>query len=116
MTAADPMLDPEDEKIITLARSSRARGGTSDGAAVRDLDGRTYTAAAVDLPSLTLSALQAAVVAASSSGARGLEAAAVVGAADPDGYDLTAARDLGGTGTPVHMAAVDGTLIVSREA
>ena len=53
------------------------RGGR--GAAVRDTDGRTYAAATVALASLRLSALQAAVAAAVSSGAPGLEAAAVVG-------------------------------------
>ena len=49
--------DPEDLKIITLARSSRARVAASEGAAVRDETGRTYTAAAVALPSLRLSAV-----------------------------------------------------------
>ena len=75
-------LDPEDAKIVTLARSARARTGAAEGAAVRDTDGRTYAAATVALPSLSLTALQAAVAAAVSSGAPGLEAAAVVTAAD----------------------------------
>ena len=66
--AAD--LDPEDAKIVTLARSARARTGAAEGAAVRDTDGRTYVAATVALPSLSLTALQAAVAAAVSSGAR----------------------------------------------
>ena len=62
-------LDPEDAKIVTLARSARARTGAAEGAAVRDTDGRTYVAASVALPSLSLTALQAAVAAAVSSGA-----------------------------------------------
>ena len=62
-------LDAEDLKIITLARSSRARVAASEGAAVRDETGRTYTAAAVALPSLRLSALRLAVAMAVSSGA-----------------------------------------------
>ena len=74
---SDVTLDPEDLKIITLARSSRARVAASEGAAVRDETGRTYTAAAVALPSLRLSALRLAVAMAVSSGARKLEAAAV---------------------------------------
>ena len=80
-------LDPEDQKLITLARSARARTGAVQGAAVRDGDGRTYVAAAVALPSLQLSALQLAVAMAVSSGAPGLEAAVVLGddPADPDG-------------------------------
>jgi hypothetical protein len=73
-----PDLDPEDAKLITLARSARARTGATEGAAVRDDDGRTYVATTVDLPSLQLSALQGAVAAAFSSGVRTLEAAAVV--------------------------------------
>jgi hypothetical protein len=44
--------------------------------------GRTYVAATVDLPSLQLSAVQAAVAAAASSGSKTLEAVAVVGALD----------------------------------
>ena len=42
--------------------------------------GRTYVAATVELPSLQLSAVQAAVAAAVSSGSLTLEAVAVVGA------------------------------------
>ena len=88
-------LDPEDAKLVTLARSARGRTGAAEGAAVRDTDGRTYLAATVDLPSLRLSALQAAVAAAVSSGAPGLEAAAVVsGAADVDPASVAAVRDL----------------------
>jgi hypothetical protein len=69
----------EDAKLVTLARSARARLGVAEGAAVRDEMGRTYVAATVDLPALQLSAVQAAVAAAVSSGAQTLEAAAVVG-------------------------------------
>ena len=90
-----PDLDPEDAKIITLARSVRARTGAAEGAAVRDTDGRTYAAATVALPSLRLTALQAAVAAAVSSGAEGLEAAAVVTDADKvDADSVAAVRDL----------------------
>lgn len=80
-------MNPEDQKLVTLARSARARTGAGQGAAVRDGDGRTYVAASVELPSLRLSALQVAVAMAVSSGAPGLEAAVVLGAdsADPDG-------------------------------
>lgn len=71
-------MDAEDEKLVTLARSSRARTGAAEGAAVRDDMGRTYAASTVALQSFALSALQAAVAAAVSSGAQQLEAAAVV--------------------------------------
>lgn len=75
-------LDPEDAKIVTLARAARGRVGAAEGAAVRDTDGRTYVGTTVALPSLALTALQSAVAAAVASGATGLEAAALVTAAD----------------------------------
>ena len=81
----------------------------SEGAAVRDETGRTYTAAAVALPSLRLSALRLAVAMAVSSGAERLEAAALVSDSDPDPADLAAVRDLG-PDAPVFHAAPDGTL------
>jgi hypothetical protein len=102
-------LDPEDQKIITLARSTRARVAASEGAAVRDETGRTYTAAAVALPSLRLSALRLAVAMAVSSGAESLEAAALVSDSEPDPGDLAAVRDLGPS-APVFHAATDGSL------
>jgi hypothetical protein len=102
-------LDAEDQKIITLARSTRARVAASEGAAVRDETGRTYTAAAVALPSLRLSALRLAVAMAVSSGAESLEAAALVSDSEPDPGDLAAVRDLG-PNAPVFHAAPDGTL------
>lgn len=103
--------DPEDRKIITLARSARARNGVPEGAAVRDETGRTYVAATVDLPSLRLSALRTAVAMAVASGAASLEAAAVVSGADtvPE-EDRAAVRDLGGAATPVLLAGPDGTV------
>jgi hypothetical protein len=108
VTSAD-ILDPEDQKIITLARSSRARVAASEGAAVRDETGRTYTAAAVALPSLRLSALRLAVAMAVSSGAESLEAAALVSDEEPDPGDLSAVRDLGPS-APIFHAGTDGTL------
>ena len=112
MSAAVPgPVDPEDAKLLTLARASRARTVATEGAAVRDLDGRTYTAATVALPSLQLSALRLAVAMAVSSGARGLESAAVVTeAAEPSPADLAALRDLGGADVPVHIADTTGNL------
>ncbi|MBX6372324.1 MAG: cytidine deaminase, partial [Acidothermus sp.] len=74
--------DAEDAKLLTLARSARARVGAEEGAAVRDETGRTYVGIDVQLPSLRLSALQAAVVVAAASGVRRIEAAAVVGVRD----------------------------------
>ena len=94
------VLDPEDSKILTLARGARARNDAPEGAAVRDSTGRTYVAIPVDLPSLKLSALQVAIAMAVASGASVLEAAAVVRApgspvdAGLGEDELAAARDL----------------------
>ncbi len=103
-------LQPEDVKLVTLARSARGRTGAAEGAAVRDTDGRTYLAATVSLPSLQLSALQAAVAAAVSSGVEGLEAAAVVSAADSvEEAGLAAVHDLTAA-APVILAGPDGAV------
>jgi hypothetical protein len=102
-------LDPEDAKLVTLARSAMARGRTPGGAAVRDSIGRTYAAAGVDLPSLRLTALQAAVAAAVSSGADDLDAAAVVGPDDTLSDEDTAVLVDLGVDT-VLLAAPDGSL------
>jgi hypothetical protein len=104
-------MDPEDRKILTLARSARARNAVPEGAAVRDETGRTYVAGSVALPSLKLSALQTAVAMAVASGATSLEAAAVVSEAEQvSGEDRAAVHDLGGPATPVLLAAPHGTL------
>lgn len=106
--------DPEDVKLVTLARSTRARTGAAEGACVRDTDGRTYAAATVDLPSLRLSAVQVAVAMAVSSGAQGLEAVAVLGeAATPSETDLAVVRDFAGSGVTVLVAAPDGSVVDS---
>ncbi|MDQ6650738.1 MAG: cytidine deaminase [Actinomycetota bacterium] len=102
-------MDLEDAKLVTLARATRARVGAAQGAAVRDDTGRTYAGAPVALPSLSLTALQVAVAAALSSGAQGLEAAAVVG--EPEvlaDSDVRLLSELGGP--PVVLARPDGTV------
>lgn len=102
-------LDPEDAKLITLARGARGRAGAAEGAAVRDDDGRTYAAATVALPSLTLTALQVAVATAVASGAQELEAAVVVGTSpEIDAASRAVAADLG-TGLLI-LAEPDGAV------
>jgi hypothetical protein len=107
---SEAQLGPEDLKIITLARSARARVGSAEGAAVRDETGRTYAAAAVALPSLRLSALALAVAMAVSSGATSLEAAALVTDGDQlDPADIAAVRDIGASAFIIH-AGSDGAV------
>ena len=112
----DPSVDlsSEDAKLVTLARGARGRVGAKEGAAVRDETGRTYSGATVSLASLQVSALQLAVAQAAASGARGLEAAVVVG---PDSSlsdtDLAVVRDLGGPGVTVHVVAPGGDVLLT---
>lgn len=102
-------IDPEDAKLLTLARSTRSRAHAAEGAAVRDDFGRTYAAATVALPSLRLTALQAAVAAAVSSGSNRLEAVLVLGEADGlSEPDAALVKDL--APMIVLLAAADGSV------
>jgi hypothetical protein len=100
--------DPEDRKIITLARAARARIQADQGACVRDTDGRTYAATSVRLEHLSLSAISVAVAMAVSSGAAGLEAVAVSADGEPSRDDLDVVRDLPGTGVVVWCTDAQG--------
>jgi cytidine deaminase len=71
-------LSQENAKLVTLARSARARVGAAEGAAVRDGDGRSYTGVTVKQPSFQVSALELAVANAIAAGASTLEAAALI--------------------------------------
>ena len=111
------LTDPEDAKLLTLARSARARTRAAEGACVRDQDGRTYAGASVDLPSLRLSAIQVAVAMAVSSGARGLEAVLVQGEGRAvSDADLSVVRDVAGSDVAVFVTAPDGTVVTSTRS
>ena len=99
--------DPDEAKLVTLARGARSRVGAREGAALRDDTGRTYSAARVELDSLRLSALELAVAVAASSGARGIEAVVVSGLPD-ELLGVDAARDLAGAGVPVLVVDIRG--------
>lgn len=104
-------LDAQDAKLVTLARASMARIGAKQGAAVRDLDGRSYAAGPVSLPSLEIGALELAVAQAAAAGAAGLEAGAVVNVDDDAIVNLSVVRDLGGEGLPVFVANQQGAVV-----
>jgi len=103
-----PELSLEDQKLVTLARATMARTRAAEGAAVRDLDGRTYAAAAVTLDHLRLSALEVCVAMALSSGSTGLEAVVRLGGeGEPD---LRAVHEFAGEGVVVHLGDARGQL------
>src|ERR1700739_3566902 len=85
-------LDAEDAKLVVLARAAMARAEADSSAAVRDVDGRTYAAAPMDLTTLKLTGLLAVVAAAASSGATGVESAALVAASADDPRDRRRSR------------------------
>ena len=100
-------LSAEDAKLVTLARATRSRTRAAEGAAVRDLDGRTYAAASVGLERLRLTALEVCVAMAISSGSTGLEAAVVL----TDGeVDVEAASEFAGPGVPVLVGDATGSI------
>ena len=103
-------MEAEDEKLVVLARATRARTGAAEGAALRDLDGRTYAGATVDLPSLQVSALGVCIAMAVASGARGAEAAVVLNEGAFLERELEALREFAGAGVPVHHGAPNGTI------
>jgi hypothetical protein len=107
-------LSVEDAKLLTLAKGARARAAGSQGAAVRDDDGRTYAAASVALPSLKLTALQAAVAIAVSSGATALEAAVIVGAREGVTADVASVAAATEMSTPVLFLADSSGTVLER--
>jgi len=102
--------DPEDLKLITLARATLARTGAAQGACVRDTEGRAYAGASVHLEHLRLSAIGVAVAMAVSSAAGGLEAVALVGEEGPSADDLQIVRDLSSDGVTLWWADGRGTV------
>ena len=115
LTDAAEQPGAEDRKLAVLAKATRTRARAAEGAALRDLDGRTYAAATVDLPHLRLSALGAAVAMAVASGAVGLEAAVLLTGAEAVGDDdLAVVADLGGTGVTLLLGEPSGRLRARR--
>lgn len=103
-------LDAEDAKLVVLARATRARTGAVTGAALRDLDGRTYAAAEVGLSSLSISAIGVCVAMAISSGAKGAEAVVLLGVDVVPASDLAVVREFAGRGVPVYGGDARGTI------
>jgi cytidine deaminase len=99
--------DPEDLKLITLARAALGRAGAAQAASVRDTDGRAYAAASMELEHLQLSAIAVAVAMAVSSGASALEAVVVAGTHASE-EDLDVLRDFSNPGVAVWSVDAQG--------
>ncbi|MCW2779825.1 MAG: cytidine deaminase [Marmoricola sp.] len=112
----DDFVDAEDNKLVVLARATRARTGAVEGAALRDLDGRTYAAATVDLPSLKVSAIGVAVAMAVASGAKGAEAVVVLTEGDLAPADLAVLVEFAGPGVHIHRGTPAGTIVQTLES
>jgi hypothetical protein len=74
------MNNPEDDKLVTLARNTLARSGAQQAAALRDTTGRTYVAINVASPALNLDAFEAVLTVALASGITGIESVVATGA------------------------------------
>jgi cytidine deaminase len=102
--------NPDDLKLIMLARAALARTAASQGACVRDTDGRSYASVNVELEHLKLSAVAVAVAMALSSGATALEAVAVAGS-PPSQQDFEVLRDLAGSDIAVWSVDYAGEIL-----
>lgn len=107
--SASAELSAEDNKLVVLARATKARTGAAEGAAVRDLDGRTYASATLSLPSLEVSAIAGCLSMAASSGAQGLEAVVLLGSVGLSAADRAALTEFAGS-IPVHLGSASGAI------
>ena len=101
-------LSAEDAKLVTLARATRARARAAEGAAVRDLDGRTYAAASIASRTCVCPRSRSASRWRSRPASTGLEAAVVL--TDGDVVDVAAASDFAGAGVPVLVGDAGGRI------
>ena len=71
--------NPEDLKLLTLAKSTMARSNSKSAAALRDNTGRTYVAIPVKSGDFEVNSLIAVLVVAKASSINGIEAIVVCG-------------------------------------
>ena len=103
-------LSAEDSKIVTLARSAKARVSAQAGACARDTTGRTYSSANVSVGQVQLSAVVLAVAQAVASGATGLEAVAVTGEFEDGDRDFVVA--VGGANVALLVVSESGDVTI----
>lgn len=79
MKSISELSNPEDIKLLTLAKNTLARSQSEQAAALRDTTGRTYVAISVATSALKLDALEAVLTVALASGITGIESVLVAG-------------------------------------
>ena len=75
--------NPEDLKLLTLAKATQARSNSTSAAALRDNTGRTYVAVPVKSGDFQIDSLLAVLVVAKASGITGIEAIVIAGELPP---------------------------------
>jgi hypothetical protein len=96
------MNNPEDDKLVTLARNTLARSGAQQAAALRDTTGRTYVAINVASPALNLDAFEAVLTVALASGITGIESVVATGVKPAN---IAAIRSFAATATIFYLDA-----------
>ena len=76
--------NPEDLKLLTLAKATMARSNSKSAAALRDNTGRTYVAIPVSSGAFEVDSLLAVLVVAKASQITGIEAIVIAGDCAPD--------------------------------
>ena len=71
--------NPEDQKLLTLAKATMVRSNSNSAAALRDNTGRTYVAIPVKSGEFEVDALLAVLVVAKASQITGIEAIVIAG-------------------------------------
>ena len=88
--------NPEDLKLLTLAKATMARSNSKSAAALRDNTGRTYVAIPVKSGDFEIDSLLAVLVVAKASGIIGIEAIVIAGeAAAASSIAVIKSEDLG---------------------
>lgn len=106
----------EDDKLAVLAKGARSRVQALLGAALRDETGRTYASAAVEVGSLSLSAVEMVVAQAVASGSTGVESIVISprNEFNISDSDMELVRTFGGTGIQVYVVDESGKPVDSR--
>lgn len=108
-------MDSELTKLITLARGARARTNASEGAALRDDMGRTYSAGTVKRGSLSMTAIELTVAFAVTSGAQGIEALVLCSELSVlSDRDKSAIQSLGTANVSVTVVSMSGDVVAEE--